>query len=75
MELRDIKHTVQIHTNTSGVNCEVCRKSLSWGPGTPIADAINHYLAHDYVLLHVGSEWGPDMDGKSVSYTVAILGR
>ena len=40
-----------------------------------IHDAINHVLAHGWQLLHVGAEFGQDEEGKSVSHTVAILGK
>ena len=43
--------------------------------GNTIDGAINHVLAHGWRLLHVGAEWGEDSDGKSISHTVAILGK
>ena len=43
--------------------------------GELIHDAINHVLTHGWQLLHVGAEFGQDEEGKSVSHTVAILGK
>jgi hypothetical protein len=71
----DIRHVVQIHTNSGAHSCEVCGEQLTSFAGGSIAPAINHYLSHEYVLLHVGGEWGDDQDGKSIQHTVAILGR
>ena len=77
-ELADIRETFEIHTNISPVTCPVCEEHLSEGAsmtGEKIDGAINHVLAHGWRLLHVGAEWGEDSDGKSISHTVAILGK
>lgn len=39
-----------------------------------LEDHVNHYLAHGWVLLHVGQETR-DVDGKVQHGTVAVLGR
>ena len=71
MELRDVTSTVQIHTNHGTFHCPDCGESVYVGTDK----AINHMLGHGYKLLHVGSEWGEDREGKSVSHTVALLGK
>ena len=74
--LANIRKTFEIHTNIGPVICPVCPDKLSTtGTGNRIDGAINHVLQHGWRLLHVGSEWGEDEDGKSVSHTVAILGK
>ena len=72
-----IHKTFQIHTNTGMGACPECGESFGAGgfTGNPIDGAINHVLAHGWLLLHVGAEWGEDQDGKSISHTVAILGK
>jgi hypothetical protein len=47
---------------------------LSIDAGHRVDAAINHMLDHGWSLLHVGSEWDRDQQGKSISHTVAILG-
>jgi hypothetical protein len=39
-----------------------------------VGNAINHYLEHGYVLLHVGTQTTNDRDGKPRHSTVAIMG-
>ncbi len=75
MELRDVKETVEIHTNVTPTTCPECREAIYMHGGDKIDSAINHLLDHGFSLLHVGSEWGEDRDGKTISHTVAILGR
>ena len=75
-DLADIREVFEIHTNISPYGCPVCSKTLSKiRTGNCIDDAINHVLQHGWRLLHVGAEWGEDEEGKSVSHTVAILGK
>ena len=75
-DLADIREVFEIHTNISPVICPVCPEKLSiTGTGNYIDGAINHVLQHDWRLLHVGSEWAEDSDGKSVSHTAAFLGK
>ena len=77
-DLADIRETFEIHTNISPVTCPVCGEDLgkrAGDTGNTIDGAINHVLAHGWRLLHVGAEWGEDSEGKSISHTVAILGK
>ena len=73
-ELADIRETLEIHTCFSPVRCPVCGDYIR-NSGEQIDGAINHVLQHGWRLLHVGSEWGEDEEGKSISHTVAILGK
>ena len=74
-KLADIRETFEIHTNFSPVTCPVCGEDIR-DRGEIIDGAINHVLAHSgWRLLHVGAEWAADRDGKSISHTVAILGK
>ena len=73
-ELADIRETFEIHTNIGPVTCPSCRERLDIEGG--IDGAINHVLTHvGWRLLHVGTESGVDSDEKSISHTVAILGK
>lgn len=68
---KGIGHVVHISTNSS-MPCEHCRERGSYG----FADSVNHYLQqHGYRLLHVGTEWSADMDGKSCHHTIAVVGK
>ena len=72
-ELADIRETFEIHTCFRSVTCPDCEERFH---KEHIAAAINHVLTHvGWRLLHVGAEWGEDSDGKSISHTVAILGK
>jgi hypothetical protein len=75
--MEDIRETFEIHTNIGPVVCPTCQESLSdVGLSSDRIDrAINHLLGHGWRLLHVGSEWGRDEQGKSISHTVAFLGK
>ena len=78
LELADIRETFEIHTNISPVTCPVCGEDLGKTAGITgekIDGAINHVLTHGWRLLHVGAEWAEDSDGKSISHTVAFLGK
>ena len=72
--MQDIIKTFEIHTNIYPTICPECGEILDIR-GDTIDHAINHVLGHGWRLLHVGSERGDDADGRSVSHTVAILGR
>ena len=72
--IRSIKHTVEIHSNSTEPNCQVCGEPLNIRSGAPIAPAINHMLDHGYSILHIGGEWARDGEGKSIQHTIAILG-
>jgi len=73
-DIRDIKHTVQIHTNSTVAGCQLCGAHLYDGNGSPVAPAINHMLDHGYRILHIGGEWARDGEGNSIQHTVVILG-
>lgn len=74
--MKEIKKTFEIYTNISPTVCPVCRQSLDrvGFSGDKIDAAINHILDHGWRLLHIGSEWGRDSEGKSVHHTVVFLG-
>ena len=72
-ELSDIREIFEIHTNIRPVPCPSCRERLDIEGG--IDGAINHVLQHGWRLLHVGAEFDQDEDGKTISHTVAILGK
>lgn len=73
-DVTEIRHTVQIHTNSTAAACQLCGEPLYKGRGAPIAPAVNHMLDHGYRILHIGGEWARDGEGKSIQHTVAILG-
>ena len=73
-ELADIRETFGINSNFFSVKCPVCGQNI-YDHGEHIHDAINHVLTHGWQLLHVGAEFDQDEEGKSVSHTVAILGK
>ena len=73
-ELADIRETFEIYSNFSPVTCPACGADIR-DRGEQINRAINHMLTHGWQLLHVGAEFGQDEEGKSVSHTVAILGK
>ena len=74
-KLGEITTTFQIHSNSAPHSCPECREHLRVEPGMRIEEAINHLLTHGYQLLHIGSEWSEDSSGKSISHTVAVLGK
>lgn len=74
-DMRDIKTTFQLHTNSGPYACPICDHRLLVEPGMPVDFGINHMLSHGYELLHVGSEWASDTEGKTIHHTVAILGK
>lgn len=52
--------------------CKLCQLALS---GKKIDESINHYVkAHNYRVLHVGTETSLDLEGKPWHDTVAVLG-
>jgi hypothetical protein len=66
----NMKHVVQISSDVHGP-CEDCG---DFRTDNNVGNAINHYLEHGYVLLHVGSQTTNDLDGKLRHSTVAIMG-
>jgi len=75
MENFNISNIDQTANLSSGITkaCDICGATLD--TEDRLGDAINHYLEHGWILLHVGgqSSWGPD--GKVWTDTVAIVGR
>jgi len=69
----DNNTTIYLSTNIVK-SCAVCRKGFN-AYESDIARQINHYLDHDYKLLHVGQETSHDDDGKPWHSTVAVLKR
>ena len=70
-QIKNVKHTVYFSTN-SNQGCTLC---AGLKHGCDIDSWVNHYIdQHGYSLLHVGSEWGMDSSGASISHTVAMLG-
>ena len=73
--MQDIQKTLEIHTNIAPNVCPACKTAIRpEGSGQRIDGAINHMLEHGWRLLHVGSEWSEDREGKTIHHTVAILG-
>ena len=75
MEMQKTRHIVRVRTNAASATCSVCSQTISVGSEEPLTKVIDHYLsAHGYALslLHIGSEWGTDADGKPASHRVAI---
>ena len=69
-----ISHTVYLSSNI-GKQCEHCNYSVG-APIRDVPDDINHYLDnHGYKLLHVGQEYSEDNEGKTIHFTVAVVGR
>lgn len=66
----NMKHVVQLSSDVHGP-CEACR---DFRTDDDMGNAINHYLEHGYVLLHVGTQTTHDLDGKPSHSTVAIMG-
>lgn len=52
--------------------CSACNSSLD--ATEDFAGAVNHYLGHGYMLLHVGQQTSKTEEGVWTE-TVAILGR
>ena len=73
-ETADIREIFEINKLFSPVICPVCGASICVR-GEQIDGAINHVLTHGWRLLHVGAEFGQDEEGKSISHTVAFLGK
>lgn len=71
MDMSEFKTVVTVSTNV-GMGCPMC--------GQPIGidrfdESVRHLVeAHDYVLLHVGSETTRDERGNPWHSSVAILG-
>ena len=73
-DLADIRETCEINKLFSPVTCPVCGADICVR-GEQINGAINHVLQHGWRLLHVGAEFDQDEEGKSITTTVAILGK
>jgi len=74
-QFKDISHTVYLSSNI-GKNCEHCDYWIGPPKNNDFSSGINHYLSkHDYKLLHVGQEASEDRDGRTIHFTVAIVGR
>ena len=65
-----MKHVVQVSSDVHRP-CEDCRE---FGTDDNVGNAINHYLEHSYVLLHIGTQTTNDRDGEPRHSTVAIMG-
>jgi hypothetical protein len=73
MKITDARAVVQVSTNI-GEACKECGAG-QFGMEN-FTTGVNHYLqAHDYTLLHVGTETGRDFEGHIWHSTVAVLGK
>ncbi len=68
--IANMKRVVQVSSDAHRL-CEDCREFRT---DDNVGNAINHYLQHGYVLLHVGTQTTNDLDGKPRHSTVAIMG-
>ena len=69
----DIEHIVHISTNMES-SCQICGERQT--DPEYFEKLVNHYLEkHGYKLLHIGSEWERDAEGKSCHHTVAVVGK
>lgn len=57
-------------------SCPLCKPHGSFSlRGEDWEVSMNHLLdEHDGTLLHVGSEWAADIEGKSSHHTVGVVG-
>jgi hypothetical protein len=65
-----IKSVVQVGGNTAQ-KCPECGEPLK---KDRVADAVNHLLAHDYTVEHIGQETSPGAGGPW-HHTVAVLAK
>jgi hypothetical protein len=73
--MAEISNTTEVYKVSSGVSqkCPACSEFLE---GRPFWErSVNHVLGHGWRLLHVGSEAEHDNDGKTIHFTVAVLGK
>lgn len=69
----DVNEVIYISTLTAR-SCPVCRRQTIGGEDWE--ESVNHVLkVHGWKLIHVGADWADDRDGKTISHTVAVLGR
>jgi hypothetical protein len=68
--IANITRVVQLRSDVHRL-CEDCREFRT---DDNVGNAINHYLQHGYVLLHVGTQTTNDLDRKPRHSTVAIMG-
>jgi hypothetical protein len=68
--IANMRHVVQLSSDIHGP-CEECR---DYRTDANVGNAINHYLEHGYVLLHVGTQTRPNIDGEPRHSTIAIMG-
>jgi hypothetical protein len=66
-----VSKVAQVYSGTSE-SCKVCRKGLD--ATSDFGGAVNHYLDHGYVLLHLGQQTSRADEGLWQE-TVAILGQ
>ena len=73
--MADVSNTVEVFkvSSNEGRSCPSCTKWLD-GHGN-WTDSVNHVLGHGWRLLHVGGEASTDDQGKSIEFTVAVLGK
>jgi len=78
MDLHDRKTTriVTLSSAVSSTRCMECGNPLPTRQrfDNDLQDHVNHYLAHGWVLLHVGQETRLS-EGAPCDLTVAVLGR
>jgi len=66
-----VDHVIYISTDVSR-RCDHCNQMIG---SNLFAESVNHYLsAHNYKLLHVGSETTRDENGNPWHTTIAVLG-
>ena len=71
-QIGSVKNVIYVSSDISQ-SCPLCRQMLK---AEEVGDSINHILqAHDYKLLHVGTETTDGSDGKPWHKTVAVLGQ
>lgn len=66
----EMRHVVQLSSDVH-VPCEECRE---YRTDDNVGNAINHYLDHGYVLLHVGTQTAHNRDREPTYSTIAIMG-
>ncbi len=68
---QDITKTISFYSDTGG-KCKECQSPLS---GKNISEAINHYLAHGYKLLHIGQESELNDNFQLIARTVTVFAK
>ncbi len=73
--MQETKQIIRVSTNISR-GCPECHNAGLVGGHDNFESGVNHLIQqHGYRLLHVGSEWDNDREGKTVHHTVAVLGK